>query len=312
MNRAASGADRTLAVLGNGDSFAARAIQDGSGVLTDDPLQAEGLVLDYASQPGQLLETLRASGNVRWVQLPSAGIEAYAESLALRPDVTWTSAKGAYAAPVAEHALALTLALLRHLPDRVRARSWGKPAGTSLHGLRAVVVGAGGVGSETVRLLKTFDTHVTVVRRTAGEVPGADAVATPAELAALLPLADVVILAAALTPATRGMIGAGKFLAMKPEAVLVNVGRGGLVDTDALTDALRAGRIGSAALDVTDPEPLPDGHPLWEEPNCLITPHTADTMEMIIPLYSQRISENVHRFVNGKELTGVVDPAAGY
>ncbi|MER2134315.1 MAG: NAD(P)-dependent oxidoreductase [Arthrobacter sp.] len=312
MNKAASRADRTLAVLGSGDSFAARAIKDGGGLLTEDPRQAEGLVLDYTSSPGQLLETLRASGNVRWVQLPSAGIEAYAESLALRPDVTWTSAKGAYAAPVAEHALALTLALLRQLPERVRARSWGKPAGTSLHGLRAVVVGAGGVGKETVRLLKAFDTHVTVVRRTAGEVTGADAVATPGELAGLLPQADVVILAAALTPATRGMIGAGEFLAMKPGAVLVNVGRGGLVDTDALTDALRAGHVGSAALDVTDPEPLPEGHPLWEEPNCLITPHSADTMEMIIPLYSRRISENVRRFVNGDELTGLVDRVAGY
>ena len=312
MNGAASGVDRTLAVLGNGDSFAARAIQDGGGILTEDPLQADGLVLGYTSKPGQLLEILRASGNVRWVQLPSAGIEAYAGSLALRPDVTWTSAKGAYAAPVAEHALALTLALLRQLPERVRARSWGKPAGTSLHGLRAVVVGAGGVGAETVRLLKAFDTHVTVVRRIAGKVPGADAVATPAELAALLPQSDVVILAAALTPATRGMIGAAEFAAMKPGAVLVNVGRGGLVDTDALTDALRAGRIASAALDVTDPEPLPDGHPLWEEPNCLITPHTADTMEMIIPLYSKRISENVRRFVRGEELTGLVDPLAGY
>lgn len=312
MNKAASGTARNVAVLGSGDSFAARAVKDGGGRLTEDPRQAEGLVLNYTSRPGQLLETLRASKAVHWVQLPSAGIEAYAESLALRPDIAWTSAKGAYAAPVAEHALALTLALLRHLPERVRARSWGKPAGTSLHSLRSVVVGAGGVGVETVRLLKAFDTHVTVVRRTAGEVPGADAVATPGDLAALLPQADVVILAAALTPATRGMIGTEEFLAMKPDAVLVNVGRGALVDTDALTAALRKGRIASAALDVTDPEPLPDGHPLWEEPNCLITPHTADTMEMIIPLYSKRISENVRRFVNGEELTGLVDPAAGY
>ncbi|OLT54496.1 NAD(P)-dependent oxidoreductase [Cellulosimicrobium sp. CUA-896] len=272
----------------------------------------EGLVWLGFHDPAGLREALARAPRTRWVQLPSAGVDDYAEAGVLDPAITWTSAKGAYARPVAEHALALTLALLRRLHERARATSWGEQAGTSLHGLTVVVVGAGGVARELVRLLQPFGTRTVVVRRRAEPVEGADRTVTSASLHAELASADVVVVAAALTSSTRALVGAAELGAMRPEAVLVNVARGPVVDTEALGAALADGRLAGAALDVTDPEPLPDGHPLWDEPRALITPHTADTAEMVAPLLRARVATNVRRFVSGEPLEGVVDAAAGY
>jgi phosphoglycerate dehydrogenase-like enzyme len=132
------------------------------------------------------------------------------------------------------------------------------------------------------------------------------------DLTAALSDARVVFLALALTPATEHVIGTAQFAAMRPDSWLVNVARGRHVDTDALVTALREGQIAGAGLDVTDPEPLPDGHPLWELENCVITPHTADTLEMVMPLLARRITENVQRFAAGEPLVGLVDPTVGY
>src|SRR5205085_8077075 len=118
-------------------------------------------------------------------------------------------------------------------------------------------------------------------------------------------------LALALTPETTGIIGAGELALMDGDAWLVNVARGPHVVTDALVEALQSRQIGGAALDVTDPEPLPDGHPLWDLDNCLITPHTADTPEMTAPLLAERVRENVGRLARGEQLIGLVDPALG-
>jgi phosphoglycerate dehydrogenase-like enzyme len=136
--------------------------------------------------------------------------------------------------------------------------------------------------------------------------------ACSSRLAEALPGARAVVLTLALTPETKGLIGRTELAAMERDAWLVNVARGGLVDTGALLDALLSGRIGGAALDVTDPEPLPPGHPLFNLPNCLITPHTADTEEMTRPLLADRIAENVRRLAAGQELIGQVDPDLGY
>jgi phosphoglycerate dehydrogenase-like enzyme len=127
-----------------------------------------------------------------------------------------------------------------------------------------------------------------------------------------LPGALLVVLALALTPETVGIIGAPELALMDKGAWLVNVARGRHVDTDSLVAALSTGVIAGAALDVTDPEPLPDGHPLWRLPNCIVTPHTADTIEMVMPLLAERIRVNVARFVAGEDLVGVVDIEAGY
>jgi phosphoglycerate dehydrogenase-like enzyme len=127
-----------------------------------------------------------------------------------------------------------------------------------------------------------------------------------------LPGADLVVLALALTPETHGMFSAEEFGLMEDHAWIVNVARGGHIVTDDLVEALRSGVIGGAALDVTDPEPLPDGHPLWTMPNCIITPHVGNTPEMAKPLLAQRVSENVRRFARGEPLLGLVDVDAGY
>ncbi len=124
--------------------------------------------------------------------------------------------------------------------------------------------------------------------------------------------AKVVFVALALTPETDRIIGAAELAAMRTDAWLINVARGRHVDTDALVAALDAGAIAGAGLDVTDPEPLPDGHPLWGHPRCIITPHTADTPEMVDHMLAARVRDNVARFAAGQPLAGLVDPAAGY
>ncbi|MGH3706342.1 MAG: NAD(P)-dependent oxidoreductase, partial [Agromyces sp.] len=154
--------------------------------------------------------------------------------------------------------------------------------------------------------------HVTVVRRSTEPVAGAERTLPTARLDEALGDADVVVLAAALTGDSRGLIGEAELRRMPRGAVLVNVARGGLVDTEALVDALESGRLGGAGLDVTDPEPLPTGHPLWQAPNCIVTPHVADTEEMTVPLFAERISQNVLALLGDGDFVGRIDPSAGY
>jgi phosphoglycerate dehydrogenase-like enzyme len=161
-------------------------------------------------------------------------------------------------------------------------------------------------------MLGPFGADVTVVRRRAEPMAGAARVVETAELDEALEGALGVVLALALTPETRGIIARPQLERMHERGWLVNVARGGHVVTDDLVDVLREGRIGGAALDVTDPEPLPDGHPLWTLPSCIITPHTGNTPEMALPLLARRITENIRRWSAGEPLLGLVDPAAGY
>ncbi len=265
------------------------------------PGDVEGLTLALADAP-----------DVAWVQLPLAGVERIVEAGLFDDKRIWTCAKGSYAEPVAEHALALTLAGLRHLPTRVAARSWGKQAGTSLYGQRVTILGGGGITASLLQQLAPFRVESTVVRRQTEPVPGADRTVPVSELHSVLPGSLVVVLALALTPETRHIIGRPELALMDERTWLVNVARGGHVDTDALVDAVATGSIAGAALDVTDPEPLPDGHPLWDLENCIITPHTADTIEMVLPLLAERIRTNVALFAAGDELVGLVDTEAGY
>ena len=277
--------------------------------IGDDP---DGLVWLDAADVGGLGDALAEAGAVRWVQLPFAGVEAVVEAGILDDRRLWSCAKGAYADPVAEHALALALAGLRRLRTRVEARAWGEPAGTSLYDQRVTILGGGGIATSLLELLRPFRVQATVVRRSPDPASGAVRTVSLRELGAVLPGAAVVFVALALSPATERVIGAGELAAMDTGSWLVNVARGRHVDTDALVEALRAGSIGGAALDVTDPEPLPEGHPLWTLPNCIVTPHTADTMEMVRPLLAERIRVNVGRFARGERLVGMVDPVAGY
>ncbi len=301
-----------VAVAPEAAAWAADAIRRGGGEpvrLDQEPL---GLVWTDPGAVGELRDVLRAHPEISWVQLPMAGIERMADAGVLDPRRRWTSAKGAYAEPVAEHALALLLAGLRHLPERARAHSWGRPAAQSLFDQPVTVVGGGGIAIALLRLLEPFRARVTIVRQRAEPVAGAVGTVTTPHLHEALDGARAVILTLALTPQSRGLIGREELEVMDRQAWLVNVARGGLVDTGALVEALRAGQIGGAALDVTDPEPLPAGHPLWDLPDCLITPHTADTDEMTQPLLADRVAENVRRLATGRDLVGRVDPDLGY
>lgn len=267
--------------------------------------------LDPADMAG-LTAWLEQVPLARWVQLPFAGVERVAAAGLLDEKRIWTCAKGAYAEPVAEHALALALAGLRHLPTRVQARSWGVPTGTSLYDQKVTILGGGGIATSLLEQLAPFRVEATVVRRHPDPIPGAARVVRTEHLHEALSGALVVVLALALTPETAGIISTDEFAVMDESAWLVNVARGGHVDTDALLAALEAKSIAGAALDVTDPEPLPDGHPLWGRNDCIITPHTADTIEMVIPLLANRIRTNVARLAAGEPMVGQVDAVAGY
>jgi phosphoglycerate dehydrogenase-like enzyme len=285
------------------------AIRAGGGAVVD-VADAQALVwTDPLDEPG-LGELLAVVPGIRWVQLPFAGIDRFLP--VIDGQRVWTSTKGAYASPVAEHALALGLAGLRQLPARARAREWGPPSGRRLMGGRVTVVGGGGITEALLALLAPFAVDVTVVRRRPEPLEGAAKVVGPDRLDEALPGADLVVLALALTPETVGIIGAPELERMEGHAWLVNVARGAHVVTDDLVAVLQAKSIGGAALDVTEPEPLPAGHPLWSLDNCLITPHTANTWEMAEPLFADRIRRNVERFAAGQPLLGVVDPALGY
>lgn len=304
-----------LALLPRPNALFSDAVAAGGGQVEE--LSADTRALVWLSTQGaeQLADALDTNPQIEWVQLPWAGVDGFAHVLAAkaRPGLLWTSAKGAYAEPVAEHALTLALALLRVLPTRVRATSWSRvPEGRSLYGLNVVIVGAGGIAIELLRLLAPFDVTTTVVRRSAAPVAGADRTVASDALDDVLPEADVVFVAAASTSETAQMFSTRQFALMKPVAHIVNIARGALIDTDALVTALNDGEIAGAGLDVTKPEPLPDGHPLWDVPNCIITPHSADTPDMTAPLLAERIRLNVEAFLGDGRFVGVVDPLAGY
>jgi phosphoglycerate dehydrogenase-like enzyme len=287
------------------------AVRAGGGLLVDADAAADGLVWLAPWDDDGLTRAVDTTG-ARWIQLSMAGVENTAAAGLFDPARIWTSAKGAFAEPVAEHALMLALAGLRMLPERVVARSWGEQGGVSLYDERVTILGGGGIAARLLELLAPFRVAATVVRRTAQPVPGAARVMPTEHLMDALADAKVVFVALALTPQTERIIGAAQLAAMRPDSWLINVARGRHVDTAALVAALAEGGIAGAALDVTDPEPLPDGHPLWTQSHCIITPHTADTLEMIERLLAQRIEGNVARFIAGEPLVGVIDPVAGY
>jgi len=290
-------------------AWVAGAVAAGGGEVVG-PADAEALVWLGGPDAAAFTSALDASPDARWVQLPWAGVEPYAHLLGR--DRTWTCGKGVYAEPVAEHALALALAGLRMLPDRASATSWGTHGGRTLFGAKVSVLGGGGICEALLALLEPFRCEVTVVRRHPTPMPGATHVVGPDDLHLALPGAAVVFVALALTPETEGVIDRHALELLDDDAWLVNVGRGRHVLTDDLVEALAAGRIGGAALDVTDPEPLPDGHPLWAERRCLITPHTANTPAMARPHLEARITENIRRFAAGEPLVGLVDVDLGY
>jgi len=293
---------------GSSDHLAA-AVRAGGGevvALAD----AEALVWTDARGSLALGAALSARPDLAWVQLPFAGIEPLVGQL--DHERIWTCGKGVYAEPVAEHALGLALAGMRHLAGYARQKTWTAPAGVNLLGARVVIVGGGEITRSLLRLLGPFNCNITVVRRSAQDIPGVSRVVTSDALIEVVADADLVVLTLALTPQTVGIIDASVLAAMPQHAWLVNVARGGHIVTDDLVAACSQGSIGGAALDVTDPEPLPAAHPLWSLPNVIITPHIANTPEMGRPLLAARVTENVRRWAAREPLEGLVDVDLGY
>ncbi len=287
------------------------AVEAGGGTVTS-PAEAEALVWAEPARADLLPPMLGSNPDIDWVQLPYAGIEPFIEMLRAHPHLEWTCGKGVYAAPVAEHVLMLALAGLRGLATYARATTWEKPEGRNLFDARVTVLGGGGITEELLPLLAPFRCEVTVIRNRIAPMDGAAHVLGPDGLHEVLPTTDLLVLALALTPETTGIIGAAELEALPGHAWIVNLARGRHIDTDALVDALGSGSIGGAALDVTEPEPLPDGHPLWKLPNCIITPHIGNTPEMGLALLADRVRENVRRRGAGEELIGPVDVDLGY
>jgi phosphoglycerate dehydrogenase-like enzyme len=246
-------------------------------------------------------EFLGALPRLRLVQLLSAGAERFVGRL---PEgVVLCNARGAHTPSTAEWVLAATLAAQRGLPELVREQAagrWTPGTFSSLVGARVLVVGAGDIGRRVAAMMAPFDVELTFVARTARDgVRGTD------ELPRLLPEADVVVVIVPVTPETTGLVDAAFLAAMEDGALLVNAARGVVVDTGALLAELTAGRL-RAALDVTDPEPLPEGHPLWSAPGLLLTPHVAGAVPGTAARSEATVVAQLRRVLGGEPLADVV------
>jgi phosphoglycerate dehydrogenase-like enzyme len=293
-----------------------RAVEAGGGVLS--PIeQASVMVWQARSHDVSEFAGLVHAG-IKWIQLDIAGIENWFTAGLVDGSRIWTCAKGQYGVAVAEHAVALVLAACRRLGVHARAGGWSPVRGELLCGKTVGVLGAGGIGQEAIRMLQPFGVRILALTEPGGPVPGADESLGPDRADYLLESSDIVVVAAPLTPRTRGMIGAAELDRIGPNGWLINVSRGGLVQTDALVSALTDHRIAGACLDVIDPEPLPSGHPLWRLPNALLTSHSANNLgtagqaDAKRGAYARLVEENVRRYLEGRELIGAVSPGAGY
>jgi phosphoglycerate dehydrogenase-like enzyme len=290
------------------DEICATARRSGAEIV--EPGAAEAMVWTDWRDPAGLAAVLHDHPGLRWIQLVTSGIDWLAP--ALFGGRIWTSAKGAYAFPIAEYALGNLVAGMRSTPGYARARRWEALPARSLRHARVTMVGGGGIAAALAELLAPWSCDVTVVRRSATPTPWARRAVGLDQLRDVCEDTDVLVLALALTPQTDGIVDAGVLAALPAHAWLVNVARGAHVRTGDLTDALASGRLAGAVLDVTDPEPLPSDHPLWDVPTCLVTPHSACPAGIARPYLLRRVAQNVERFNAGRPLLGVVDPAAGY
>ena len=258
---------------------------------------------------------------MRWLHSPAAGVGGMLFPEMVSSPVVLTNSRGMSAGTIAEHVLAVTLALFRRLPHAFRsqaAREWAQDAigaegNRLIAGARVLVVGLGAIGGAVAQRLTLLGARVTGLRRrAAGETHGEWTVAPAGRLHDLLPAADVVIVAAPHTHETRGLIGRPELALMARDAILVNVSRGPLIDEPALIEALSTRTIGGAALDVFVDEPLPPDSPFWTLPNVLITPHTSGFRPDHWDAATALFADNLERFDAGQPLVNVVDKQAGY
>jgi phosphoglycerate dehydrogenase-like enzyme len=281
-----------------------------------EPDAADILIWSAPYAASELREQLEHSPS-RLVQVTSAGVERFHEAGCLDGSRTWTSARGLYGEACAEHVLALILAALRRIHVHARARDNRVSPGFTaqerlLSAARVLIVGTGGIGSASARLLRAFGASVIGVNRSGRNVEQFDQVVAADRMTEFLGDADLVVLCAPLTPETAGLFDAGMFARMRDGAWLINVARGALVDTDALVRALDRGKLAGACLDVTSPGVLPADHPLWDIDSVLVTPHVAATWSMSRDLLIGRCVRNVRQFGCNGSLEGVVDQVNAY
>jgi phosphoglycerate dehydrogenase-like enzyme len=270
--------------------------------------------------PDGLAAVVRSNPRLRWVQGTAAGTGEQVNAAALTPEelerVTVTSASGVHVGPLAEFCLLGLLAFTKDLPrlsaDQ-QAHHWEHYPVAELRGATLLILGLGAIGTEVARLAKAFGMRTLAInRRGASDSPDVDEAHAPNALQELLERADALAVTLPLTEETRGMLDAQAISHIKPGAILVNAGRGGVIDEPALVQALRAQRLRGAALEVFATEPLPTDSPLWDLPNVLISPHTAALSvhenERIVELFC----ENLRRYLAGEELLGRVDPTLFY
>ena len=269
-------------------------------------------------------EQFALARKLRWIHSPAAAVHQLIFSELVASDVILTNSRDVHGPVVAEHVIAQIFALAKCLPSAVRLQQqhvWGQdamwgaePRVREVAGATLGLVGVGSIGREVARKASAFGMHVIACREhPENELPeGVEQVFAASQLDQLLASSDYLVLATPVTPETRHLINASRLTKMKPDAFLINVGRGALVDESALADALRTHSIGGAALDVFSKEPLPPDSALWDCDNLLITPHTAALTDKLWERHYALIAENLHRFLNSKPLLATVDKRRGY
>lgn len=285
------------------------------GEITQSLEGADVLFLRWGLSPETTRRLITQVPNLRWVHTISAGVDHLLFPELRESDTILTNASGVFNVPIAETVMAYILAVVKRLPEfwvRQRERRWEKLPLRELRDLTVGIVGLGDIGAEVARLCRAFGMRVLGLRRRPAPRDVADEVMPPDRLHDLLARSDFVVIAVPLTAETRGMIGRAELAAMKPDAWLINISRGAIVDEEALIEALREGRIGGACLDVFVQEPLPPDSPLWDMPNVIITPHNSWSSPHIEEREIDLFLENLRRYVAGEPLLNVVDKQAGY
>jgi phosphoglycerate dehydrogenase-like enzyme len=264
-----------------------------------------------------------AAPRLRWVQSPAVGVGGMLGPELISSSVVVTSARGVRARAIAEHVIGVTIALARQLPlvlKRQAAHEWAlneiESAGLvrTLEGSRMAIIGLGAIGREVSRLAAALDIRVSAIRKRVGEPvpPFVEEVLPPGELLHLLGRSDIVVLSAPLTAETQKIIGSEALSRVKRGALLINVGRGKLIDDEAVIEALKNGQLGGAALDVFVKEPLEPSSPYWDLLNVIVTPHISGAMEDYWTPLVALFCENLRRFEAGQPLLNVIDKRAGY
>jgi phosphoglycerate dehydrogenase-like enzyme len=296
----------------------ARAVPEARVVLAENDAEAEREIVDAEAAWGTIAPAiLRRAERLRWLQAPAAAPAAgYYHAALIAHPVTVTNLRGIFNDRIPAQIMAYLLAFARgfHVYSRQQARKEWRPLTNAdvihLPEATALIVGVGGIGAETGRLCAAFGMRVLGVDARQEEAPeGVAELHRPEALERLLPQADFVILTVPHTPETEGFFNAAKFRLMKPSAYFINIGRGKTTRLDDLNAALRDGTIAGAGLDVYEIEPLPPEHPLWDAPNTILTPHSADRGPHLDERRVAVTVENARRFAAGEPLTNVVDKA---